>query len=181
MNLNFSIHSHPTVFKCDISSRVDLYTVAYETVLSRYGKEYTYEVKTKLMGRKPLVAAAILLKELDLEDKVTPEAYIAEVSQEYPKLFPGAIVLPGVEKLIAHLKKHNIPIGISTGSSNEAFDLKSTNHKSFFDQFDFILKCGSDPEVKNGKPAADAFDVARHRFHPVPKGANNASKPLFIR
>ena len=148
----------------------DLYTVAYETVLKRYNKEYTFEIKAKLMGRKPLEAAQILIDELDLHGQTDPQSYIDEVSKEYPKLFPNAKLLPGVEKLIDHLIAHNIPIGISTGSSNEAFDIKSTNLKPFFAKFGFILKCGSDPEVKNGKPAPDAFEVARTRFTPMPDG-----------
>ena len=76
----------------------------------------------------------------------------------------------GVQKFIDHLKKHQIPFGISTGSSNEAFDLKATNLKDFFDQFEFILKCGSDPEIKSGKPAPDAFLVAATRFKNQPVG-----------
>ena len=74
----------------------------------------------------------------------------------------------GAQRLIDHLIEHKIPFGISTGSSNEAFDQKATNLKDFFAQFSFIVKCGSDPEVKNGKPAPDAFDVARKRFNPIP-------------
>ena len=69
-----------------------------------------------------------------------------------------------------YLLSHNIPIGISTGSSDYAFEMKSNHLKPFFSNFEFILKCGSDPEVKNGKPAADAFSVARTRFDPVPEG-----------
>ena len=74
-----------------------------------------------------------------------------------------------MQKLIDHLKKHGIPFGISTGSSNEAFDLKATHLKDFFAQFEFILKCGSDPEVKRGKPAPDAFLVAAGRFKNAPR------------
>ena len=78
----------------------------------------------------------------------------------------------GVSKLIAHLIKHNIPIAISTGSSNEAFEQKATNLSDFFDKFDFIVKCGSDPAVKRGKPAPDAYEVARTRFtEPLPPPA----------
>lgn len=111
-----------------------------------------------------------LLKELKIEDQVSAQEFIDQVALEYPKLFPQAICLPGVEKLISHLKAHNIPIAISTGSSNEAFALKSMNNQDFFSNFEFILRCGSDPEIKNGKPAPDAFEVARKRFSSVPPG-----------
>jgi len=124
------------------------------------------------MGRKPLESAAILLKELDLEDQFTPESWIANVSDEYPKVFPKCVLLPGVQRLIDHLVANNVPIAISTGSSNEAFDLKATNHAKFFTNFLHIVKCGSDPEVKNGKPAPDAFEVCRQRFSPVPEAKN---------
>ena len=77
----------------------------------------------------------------------------------------------GVEKLVSHLQTNKIPFAISTGSSNEAFDQKATNLGDFFSKFEFIVKCGSDPEVKSGKPAPDAFDVARGRFKPVPPAA----------
>lgn len=89
----------------------DLYTEAYVNCLKRVDREYTFETKAKLMGRKPLESAAILLKELDLEDQFTPESWIENVSQEYPKVFPNCVLLPGVQRLIDHLKKHNIPIG----------------------------------------------------------------------
>jgi len=46
--------------------------------------------------------------------------------------------------------------------------LKTQNHKDLFSNFDFILTCGSDPEVKIGKPAPDAFLVAKSRFKKVP-------------
>ncbi|CBY36463.1 unnamed protein product [Oikopleura dioica] len=150
----------------------DLYTEAYVTCLKRVDREYTFETKAKLMGRKPLESAAILLKELDLEDQFTPESWIANVSEEYPKVFPKCVLLPGVQRLIDHLVANNVPIAISTGSSNEAFDLKATNHTKFFTNFLHIVKCGSDPDVKNGKPAPDAFEVCRQRFSPVPEAKN---------
>ena len=46
--------------------------------------------------------------------------------------------------------------------------MKTKNHKDLFSNFDFILTCGSDPEVKIGKPAPDAFLVAKSRFKKVP-------------
>ena len=41
----------------------DLYTIATERVMARYTEnKYTFEIKTKLMGRKPSEAIPILLK-----------------------------------------------------------------------------------------------------------------------
>ena len=47
--------------------------------------------------------------------------------------------------------------------------LKRAGHESLFDKFEFVVCCSSDPEVKNGKPHPDAFDVARRRFQPIPE------------
>ena len=45
------------------------------------------------------------------------------------------------------------------------------NHTEFMKNFLHIVKCGSDPEVKNGKPAPDAFEICRQRFSPVPEAS----------
>ena len=107
---------------------------------------------------------------MDLLDQLSPQEYQKQVDEIYSEVFPKAKLLPGVERLINHLKLHKIPIGISTGSSKEAFELKSQNLKWFFEKFEFILLCGSDQAVKLGKPAPDAFEVARLRFRNIPKG-----------
>ena len=71
-----------------------------------------------------------------------------------------------------HLHAHQIPIAISTGSTTQSMTLKRAGHEELFDMFQFIVCCSSDPEVKNGKPHPDAFDVARKRFEPVPEASS---------
>ena len=44
-----------------------------------------------------------------------------------------------------------------------------TNQSENSHKFEFVVCCSSDPEVKNGKPHPDAFDIARKRFDPVPE------------
>ena len=53
-----------------------------------------------------------------------------------------------------------------------SYGIKTQNYKNLFDQFEFVVCCSSDPEVKNGKPHPDAFDIARKRFDPVPEPKN---------
>ena len=49
------------------------YTIVQQTILERFGKEFTWELKAKMMGQKALPAAQTLVSELGLEGKLQPE------------------------------------------------------------------------------------------------------------
>lgn len=61
-----------------------LYTAATLNVTSRYGKDYPFELKRKLMGRSTVESARLLLEELQLPLSV--DEYIELVSAEYNKV-----------------------------------------------------------------------------------------------
>lgn len=144
------------------------YTVAFNNVTRRYGKEFTWETKVKIMGTKSSVYSRMVVEELSLP--LTPEQFLHMLEEEYPKVFPLVNMLPGVERLLNHLHSHNIPMAIASSSRQDSFEQKTSKFgpewRSLFHHF---VLASDDPEVKESKPAPDTFLVCRSRFdEPLP-------------
>ncbi|XP_075984611.1 pseudouridine-5'-phosphatase-like isoform X1 [Anticarsia gemmatalis] len=146
----------------------DLYTVAYQNILTPYGKKYTYDLKIKLMGLQGHEAAQLVISSLDVP--LTVDQWLSETKKQYELLFPESKVMPGAKKLIEHLHKHNIPIALATSSSKDGYELKTDrHHQELFSLFNIKTFGSSDPEVKKGKPHPDIFLVTADRFPDKPK------------
>lgn len=145
----------------------DLYTIGFDKIASKYGKEFTYGLKCKIMGKQSKEIAQTLINELELPLSV--DEFTAESKKVFRELFPQCEVMEGAKRLLDHLKDHNIPFGLATSSSKESYDMKTKHHEEFFDMFQYKTWGSSDPLVKRGKPYPDVFLVAANKFPEKPK------------
>ncbi|XP_068619510.1 pseudouridine-5'-phosphatase-like isoform X1 [Battus philenor] len=146
----------------------NLYTIAFQNILSRFGKEFTFDIKLKLMGSQAHECAQILITDLDLP--MTVEEFIMETKVQFQMLFPDTGLMPGAKRLIEHFHENKVPIGLATSSSEESYHLKvDKHHTQLFSLFPYKTFGSSDPEVKRGKPHPDIFLVAASKFPDTPK------------
>jgi pseudouridine-5'-monophosphatase len=95
--------------------------------------------------------------ECGLEGKTTPEALEAAWERNLLALYPTAAVLPGVERLTAHLATCGVPMAVATSSSAKALAAKRQPHGPLFARFAAFVTA---EDVARGKPAPDAFLAA---------------------
>jgi HAD superfamily hydrolase (TIGR01509 family) len=133
-----------------------LYTEATQTIVGRFGKTFTWDIKRDAMGRDALKSARIILDRLDMA--LSPEAFIAERNAILEAMFPGCQPMPGAEAFVRAAGDRGIPMAVATSSDRRLYELKTRAH-AWFDRFGAVV-CGDDPRVKAKKPAPDIFLLA---------------------
>jgi pseudouridine-5'-monophosphatase len=133
-----------------------LYTLATETVFSRYGRRYEPQHKRFVMGRSPLEGAIWLVEKLGLP--ITAQQYLQERQHHLELLFANCPCIPGAETLVRALKNRGIRLAVATSSERALFQLK-TNPHSWFEAFEYVV-CGDDRRLSRSKPAPDIFLLA---------------------
>ncbi|KAK6054465.1 HAD hydrolase, family IA, variant 3 [Cooperia oncophora] len=142
------------------------YTIANQTLLRKYGREYTLELNAKMMGRKEDEAFAWLLKEVGIDDKVTVKDYLAEYDAMLDGMFLKCRALPGAERLVRHLSKKDVRFNLFGFLEIDVCALKHVKpHK--------IVFCWGQ-KSRGGKPqSGDLIWATMNRFPVKPKSPSD--------
>jgi pseudouridine-5'-monophosphatase len=138
-----------------------IYTEVTQQIVGEYGKVFDWSVKEKIIGRRSIQAAEIIVESLDLP--ISPQDYLDSRKDVLLEKFKDTEALPGAKEMTTHFFKLGIPQAIATSSSSPMFEAKFEKHKKWFSQFKQIVR-GDDPELKEGKPAPDIFLLAAKRL-----------------
>ena len=88
------------------------------------------------------------------------DEFLRERNRVQDELWPTVPLMPGIRKLVFHLKKHNIPMAVATSSRRRNFEMKTAHHQDLFGCFEGKIVCGDDTQYNmQGKPAPDIFLV----------------------
>jgi len=69
------------------------YTTVSQQILDRYGLQFTWDIKKKMMGKTSQEAAKVFIHETGVD--LTPDAYLHERELLLEKLFPTCELMPG--------------------------------------------------------------------------------------
>ncbi|XP_020098102.1 bifunctional riboflavin kinase/FMN phosphatase-like [Ananas comosus] len=133
--------------------------------LAMYGKVPDLEKEEKRLGQMHKESAAEIVRDYELP--MSGEEFSEAIMPLYKERWPQAKPLPGVNRLIRHLHKHGIPLGLASNSIRKYIETKLSHHKDWKESFSVIL--GGD-DVNHGKPSPDIFLEAAKRL-----GADSSS------
>ena len=141
------------------------YSKATQIVLEPHGKEFTKDLKRKIMGGDALTGASVIVKKFNL--KMTPREFLEKRERHLRALFPNATEIKGASEYLQQLKEIGTRIALATSSSKTLCEIK-IGHRDWSNIFECKIY-GDDPELLRSKPAPDIFILCAQRMAVSPE------------
>ncbi|KAH6942720.1 hypothetical protein HPB50_009545 [Hyalomma asiaticum] len=157
-----------------------IYSQAAQTLASRYGKKFTWELDKRVLGTPDADAARVIVESLGLP--LTPSEFFGAVNRICEQSYEHTKLMPGAERLLRHLSAHGVPMAVATSTTPALFALKMARHQDLVPLFHHVVCSGGDTKVKRGKPHPDIFLVAASMFDekPPPKSFLAVSLQVLV-
>ena len=107
-----------------------IYTEVTQQIVGEYGKVFDWSVKEKIIGRRSIQAAEIIVESLDLP--ISPQDYLDSRKDVLLEKFKDTEALPGAKEMTTHFFKLGIPQAIATSSSSPCLKQNLKNIKNGF-------------------------------------------------
>eukprot|EP00667_Euglena_gracilis_P024285 EG_transcript_27829 len=125
-------------------------------ILQRHGKADGWDPNSYMgWGKRALEACAELIHQTGLP--LTPQEFAGLCEPMLLVSWKTVPIMPGMSRLVAHLKKLGIPLAIVSSSTRQMFHVKHGDcsmKQAMFDGIEVVV-CGDD--VQEGKPSPEGF------------------------
>ncbi|KRZ60866.1 Pseudouridine-5'-monophosphatase, partial [Trichinella nativa] len=140
------------------------------SVMKRYGKELTYDMAALIRGRPQKDGFQFLVEEAKLP--ISSEELIQLTDEKEKGRFPESKMMPGVERLVKHLHKHNIPMAVCTSEKSEYYNMKISRYTEIFKLMHHTTCIADEKQITRGKPHPDGYLFCATLFDPPLPKAN---------
>ncbi|KAL3729863.1 hypothetical protein ACJRO7_026932 [Eucalyptus globulus] len=131
--------------------------------LVKYGKQWDGREALKIAGKTPFESAAVIVEDYELP--CATEEFVSEITPMFSNQWCKIKALPGADRLIKHLRHHEVPMALASNSPKENIEAKISYHEGWKETFSVVI--GGD-EVRIGKPSPEIFLEAANRLKVEP-------------
>ncbi|KAL7711626.1 2-deoxyglucose-6-phosphate phosphatase [Entamoeba marina] len=121
------------------------------------GKQYTWETKRKVMGKKAPIANKIIMEAHGINQPL--EHLVSYKSKKLEDGFSEIKAFPKALDVVKYFKEHGMKVAIATSSQRDVFNIKMRSNMDLMKYVDYVV-CGDDPNVEHSKPEPDIFIYA---------------------
>ncbi|XP_017051574.1 probable pseudouridine-5'-phosphatase [Drosophila ficusphila] len=157
----------PGVSYCifDLESAVFDTRHVYQRALIELASSYNRTIPEYLLIKSGPMETAEMVQMIcrKCDFPVAWETFRFQLNERTSDLIANPTLMPGVERLVTHLRKCCMGLGLITSCSESMYCTKIRDRLDFFENFSTVI-CGNDPELRALKPEPDVYLIALSRL-----------------